>query len=70
MMKKYAYPEADKHGDAHNELRYKVLSINYDDIGNLKEFYQNTYTYLSNWLINHIMETDKELGAYLAAKAI
>lgn len=68
MMKKYAYPGADKHLLEHNELRYKILSINYDNIPESKEFFLDTYTYLSNWLINHILKTDKALGNYLTSK--
>jgi hemerythrin-like metal-binding protein len=68
LMAKYAYPDIDKHLTDHNELRYKILSINYDNIGESKEFFVDTYTYLYNWLINHIMKTDKALGEFLASK--
>jgi hemerythrin len=68
LMDKYAYKDADKHRIEHNELRYKILSINYDNIGESKEFFIDTYTYLINWLINHIMKTDKALGDFIASK--
>jgi len=68
MMKKYAYLDTDKHLLEHNELRYKILSINYDNIRESKEFFIDTYTYLLNWLINHITKTDKALGEFLASK--
>lgn len=68
LMKKYAYPDIDRHLSEHNVLRYKILSINYDNISETKEFFIDTYTYLSNWLINHILKTDKALGEFLVSK--
>lgn len=68
LMNKFSYPDYEKHLADHNELRYKALSINYDNIGESKEFYIDTYRYLSNWLINHILKTDKDLGAFLASR--
>jgi hemerythrin-like metal-binding protein len=70
LMKKYGYAGFDQHILEHNELRYKILSISYDNIGESKEFFIDMYKYLSNWLINHIMKTDKALGQFLALKGI
>jgi hemerythrin len=68
LMDKYSYPEALNHKREHNELRYKILSINYDNMEKPKEFYISTYNYLSDWLINHIMKIDTALGDFLATK--
>jgi hemerythrin-like metal-binding protein len=70
LMNKYAYAGADKHILEHNVLRYKILSIDYDNISGTKEFFIDTYSYLVNWLVNHIMKTDKALGSFLALQEI
>jgi hemerythrin-like metal-binding protein len=69
LIKKYGYAASEKHLVEHNELRYKIQSINYDNIGDSKEFFIDTYTYLYHWLINHIAKTDRALGAFLVSKA-
>ncbi len=70
LMAKYAYPYEESHLQQHNELRYKVLSINYDYIQKTEDFYNSTYEYLVNWLINHIMRVDKLLGEFLLTKGV
>jgi hemerythrin-like metal-binding protein len=68
LMAKFEYPDAEKHQSEHNELRYKIQSINFDYIVKSKEFYLETYTYLSDWLYDHIMGVDRKLGNYLAGR--
>lgn len=68
LMTKYDYPEKTNHFTEHNELRYKILSTNLDYIEKSKDFYTESYTYLYNWLINHIMKTDKKLASFLIEK--
>ncbi len=70
LMAKHSYPDAERHLQDHNELRYRVLSINLDYIEKSKDFYLETYTYLSDWLINHILTIDKKLGKFLVEKGI
>lgn len=70
LMKKYDYPHAESHLQQHNELRYKVLSINYDYIPTSEDFYKSTLEYLLDWLINHIMKVDRLLAEYLVSKDV
>jgi hemerythrin len=70
LMEKHAYPYAESHLQQHNELRYKVLSINYDYIQESEDFYKSTLEYLLNWLINHIMKVDRLLAEYLISKGV
>lgn len=62
MMERYAYPAMHTPVSEHNELKYKIFSINYDNIGESKEIFIETYTYLLNWLINHIMKRSMTLN--------
>lgn len=66
LMAKHAYSEVEQHLQEHNELRFRILSINLDYIEKSKDFYLETYTYLSDWLINHILKIDMKLGNFLA----
>lgn len=68
LMAKFEYPDAERHRSGHNELRYKINSINYDYIEESKDFYLDTFKYLSNWLVNHILIADKRLGTFLSEK--
>jgi hemerythrin-like metal-binding protein len=68
LMTKFDYPEKEQHFTEHNELRFKILSTNLDYIEKSKDFYTETYTYLFNWLINHIMKIDKKLALFLTEK--
>lgn len=70
LMDKYHYPDVKNHMIEHSELRYRIQSTSYDNIGTSKEFYTETYQYLYHWLINHIMKTDKKLGSYLAEAGV
>lgn len=66
LMKRYLYPEIDSHVAQHNELRSKLEETNMFDINNSRRFYQEMLLYLVDWLSNHIMQTDKKLGLFLA----
>lgn len=69
LMKQYAYPGIKEHTRQHNELRSKLAELNVFDINKPVTFFQDLLVYLVDWLSNHIMKTDKQLGAYLSEKA-
>ena len=64
FMTSYNYPEAEHHQDIHRELMADIAELR-------KEFERGAeigpefVLYLWNWLLNHIAEDDKRLGAYL-----
>ena len=68
LMKRYQYPEFLSHLAQHDELRSKLEEVNIFDIKNSEAFFQEMLMYLVDWLSNHIMQTDKKLGQFLAAK--
>jgi len=65
LMQNYNYPELGAHMIEHRKLTKEVMEFNkgkeYVFPGNIVEF-------LNSWLINHIMETDKKVGAFLNEK--
>jgi hemerythrin-like metal-binding protein len=70
LMAQYNYPDRIAHetqhielinqvGDLYTRVRQGEVSVSLD-----------TMNFLKNWLNHHILETDKKLGAFLAAKGV
>lgn len=65
LMTKNEYPEMEAHVFEHDKLRERIENINVFNIAGHKEFYDETLTYLVEWLSTHIVQTDKKLGEFL-----
>lgn len=65
LMTIKAYPEMEAHIKQHNALRDKLANLNIFNVDNTLEFYKELLEDLIEWLSQHIMQTDKKLGAYL-----
>lgn len=67
-MKKIGYPELDKQQRAHTDFVEKLLVIDLnqlDDIdGNQQEYLERLMDFLTNWLIRHIVGSDKLIGIW------
>lgn len=69
-MKLHNYPGYDDHKSEHDKFVEKVISF--------EERYKNgklllsleVTTFLKEWILDHIMKTDKKCGAYLAQHGI
>lgn len=62
LMYKYNIQGKENHIKEHDFARQKMNSINVIEQENFEEkFFFDTLGWLSNWLINHIMDTDKML---------
>ena len=68
LMKKNDFPESKEHLSEHNDLRIKMDKMNIFDVKNHEEFFSDLLIYLIEWLTNHIMKIDKNLGIYIAVK--
>lgn len=71
FMKIHDYPEVESHRLKHNDFMMhaapagKKLTSDGKELDPIKVF-----KYLADWLTDHIMETDKHLGAFLNEKGI
>lgn len=65
LMSKYNYIEMNEHVKQHNQLREKMEGINIFEVEKTEEFYKELLASLVDWLLRHIMQTDKKLGAFL-----
>lgn len=70
LMKQYGYPDATQHILEHGDFTARAV-ISGGTIS--QEWTLDTikiFQFLADWLNNHIMETDRELGAYLNSKGV
>jgi hemerythrin len=70
LLKENQYPALETHKNEHAVFIAKVS-------GFIQEFHTNNLSlndemlaFLKNWLIDHIMQTDKEYGAYLNERGV
>ncbi|MBA3996130.1 MAG: hemerythrin [Candidatus Accumulibacter sp.] len=69
LFERYAYPETAAHKAQHDHFTAQVMDTlvrfeDGEDVG------QATLDFLKNWLIEHIMRTDKAYAPFLAAHGI
>lgn len=66
LMIKYSYPLFDKHKASHTEFRSSVLNINLPLLGQHPEqILPQIKDHLQDFLFNHILIEDQELGRYI-----
>ncbi len=63
-MRMYRYPDLTKHIETHNAFKRKLKElIDEYKTGNLKVTGE-TYSFLKNWLVNHIQKVDKDYATF------
>lgn len=70
FMKKYLYPGFATHKRKHEALTKQASDLNDRHLRGEPVLSAETITFLKDWLSNHIMGTDKELGQFLATKGV
>lgn len=68
LMRIHDYPATREHIIEHDKLRFKIKDTDLQVVSNHEEFFSGILIYLVDWVSNHIMETDKNLGIYIANK--
>lgn len=68
LMVKFAYPDYDKHKLEHDSFVQKVDHFK-EEIGAGKRIISaEILTFLRDWLVNHILKTDKEYQSFFEGK--
>jgi hemerythrin-like metal-binding protein len=72
LMQKYGYikdksEDADTHIRQHRSFSAKVVAVRHDIKARILISREDLLSFLNSWLINHILNTDKELVAFLLA---
>ena len=73
LMLQYGYPdqamaEAELHQEQHRSFSVRVLAIREDINAGAPIEPSQLVTFLNEWLVNHILNTDKKLGAFILSK--
>lgn len=69
MMRKYRYPEYDNHIKAHQQLVKQITDI-YENFRNKRGCIGlETFVFLKDWLVNHIMRTDKKYVPHIQERS-
>ncbi len=76
LMQQYGYADAadadegaaDQHLSQHRAFSAKVVSVRDGLKSGMRIASSDLLDFLNNWLVNHILNTDKKLGAFIVAK--
>lgn len=68
LMKKEQYPQLDDHKKEHQNLIEEVAVFKERLLKNFPDGREDFYRFLREWLINHILESDKKFGVYVIEK--
>lgn len=71
ILIKYAYPDYESHKNIHEKLRTKV-QVYHDDLNSGKKIIniEELVDFLTEWIQNHILETDKNYSQFLKSKGL
>ncbi|ACS78128.1 bacteriohemerythrin [Maridesulfovibrio salexigens] len=70
FMEKYGYPAHEEHEKMHHDFTVKAEALDLlIKSGNPVEPVK-VFKYLADWLRNHILKTDKDLGRFLNEKGV
>ncbi len=70
LFKTHNYPGFQIHKRQHNELVLQVLELQRRFLKNEVSITQEIFDFLKEWLLNHILVSDKEYTVFLNAKGV
>ncbi|MGE4352099.1 MAG: bacteriohemerythrin [Bdellovibrionales bacterium] len=60
------YPDFEAHKKAHEELRNKLVALQFKGENQPSpSVFNETFLFLKTWLTNHVLNTDKKMALYL-----
>lgn len=68
-MEKNDYHEFEHHKRLHEALIEEIVELRQDYVAGDMEIGSETTDFLENWLISHILESDKHLGGFLEGRS-
>ncbi|MFA5080933.1 MAG: bacteriohemerythrin [Hydrogenophilaceae bacterium] len=73
LMQEYGYHEAgtgdaERHLQQHRSFSSRVVAVRDNLRAGMPISREDLITFLNNWLVNHILNTDKKLGAFIVAR--
>ncbi len=70
LFRQYSYREAEHHIAEHNDLTQKAIALKQAFDGGKTAITLETMNFLKDWLVNHIMKSDKNFGPFLNSKGV
>jgi len=68
LMQEYGFPGLAAHQQIHQQLRDTVREMKQKHAAGTEGLAQELYKFLRGWLIGHIVEVDKQYGAFLESR--
>jgi len=70
LLRSYSYPDLDKHKVEHDKLTTQVKDFQSKFREGKSTITYELMDFLSDWLINHILDSDKKYSAYLNSRGV
>ncbi|MBI9035949.1 MAG: hemerythrin family protein [Bacteroidales bacterium] len=70
LFAKYAYPDTIEHTEEHQKFADKVVEFTQKFHNHKAAISQEILTFMSNWLVHHILISDKKYKAFFDLKGI
>jgi len=70
LFEKYDYPEFKQHKREHDAFTQKVIDFNVAYTSGQKTITIDVLDFLTEWLRNHILQSDKKFGPFLRNKGV
>ncbi len=70
LLKNYHYPDWKAHQKEHDILIIQLLQLKVRLIKGNQTIPLETFAFLNNWLINHILNSDQKYSSYLHLKGV
>ena len=69
-MRRHGFPDEAPHREGHHHLVDQLLALRAEFANTGKNEARNTIGFLRDWLLDHIVNADKELGAFLQVQGV
>jgi len=69
-MRRHGFPGEETHREGHHHLVDQLLALRAEFTNTGKNATRSTIGFLGDWLLDHIVNTDKELGAFLQVQGV
>lgn len=69
LMNAHAYPKLDDHRQLHEDLFSSIFDLNEKLQSGVKQVDAEVLRFLKNWLVDHILHSDMDFGAFVESEA-
>ena len=69
-MRRHGFPDEATHREGHHHLVDQLLALRAELANTGKNATRSTIGFLAGWLLDHIVNADKELGAFLQVQGV